>query len=615
MNGISGIKVVQSNSQEDLASILWHKIESGRYSEALDEIKDEKYHQYLVHNSLELVPAVLKYLQEDPVVEGERCVEDILMYIASVSNGKEALIVFLEELELNRCESYFRVLLKPMQTLLLREVTEKTRAAMFSWVFNTLYSHVVTLDLPKNFNLEGEERKLLDLQPEVQELTRTLQWLTEFYVVFYEKVVSGELVWGGKVKNSRHFLGFFLLQLFDRPFTYLDVYCAEGEVESSLYRTCQKLACMIAHLFGNSFGLFDHISWNRSKTILASDEKSDDNVGDSEEANVKGDDVEDEDKELTEKSEGSEKECVSQLSLACYFYCILSQDMASDFVPFVYSHQYVFLNCLPLLGHLLEKKDDAAIHKGLMLSKALLNKILESSLPNECLEAKAHSSFPQLLIRVMTYCDNLELRKTALDIFRPYLRKFDRSGRRNLLKCLLVSVKHAGVLGVVIHELKENVSQCLSEEMMDANFCGHNLEKLVLLACSLPDGETTDLLEWSDSIMAALNFLIFLFVRDRENRTCTKRLVPILQEDFLAKLRRGLELSRAHYELKLRELAIPRKKRGRTEMSVSVGGVMLPNIPPDQEEKVLKTALCSFDMMQCVLARVDQVVHDICKGS
>lgn len=211
MNGISGIKVVQSNSQEDLASILWHKIESGRYSEALDEIKDEKYHQYLVHNSLELVPAVLKYLQEDPVVEGERCVEDILMYIASVSNGKEALIVFLEELELNRCESYFRVLLKPMQTLLLREVTEKTRAAMFSWVFNTLYSHVVTLDLPKNFNLEGEERKLLDLQPEVQELTRTLQWLTEFYVVFYEKVVSGELVWGGKVKNSRHFLGFFPL--------------------------------------------------------------------------------------------------------------------------------------------------------------------------------------------------------------------------------------------------------------------------------------------------------------------------------------------------------------------------------------------------------------------
>ncbi|XP_068208721.1 glomulin-like isoform X1 [Palaemon carinicauda] len=609
MNGISGIKVVQGSSQEDLESILWNKLRNERYAEALDEVKDEKYHQYLVHNSLELVPVVLKYLLEDPPVEGEKCVEDILMYIASVANGKEALIVFLEELEMNRCESYFRVLLQPMKTLLLREVTEKTRSVMFSWVFNTLYSHVVTLDLPKNFNLEGEERKLLDLHPEVQALTRTLQWLTDFYAVFYEKVISGELTWGGKVKNSRHYLAFFLLQLFDRPLTYLDVYCAEGEVENSLYRTCQKLASMIAHLYGNSFSLFAHISWNKSKTVLASDDKSVNSTEDSEELDIKDGDVENEGKESTEKSDGNEKESVSQLSLACYFYCILSQDMASDFVPFVYSHQFVFLNCLPLICHLLELTDDIAIHKALMLSKALLNKIAEFSLPNECLEAKAHSSFPQLLIRVMTYSDNFELRKTALDIFRPYLRKFERTGRRNLLKCLLVSVKHAGVLSVVIHELKENVSQCLNEEVMDTNFCGKNLEQLILLACFLPDGETTDLLEWSDGIMAALNFLIFLFVRDKENRTCVKKVVPVLQDDFLAKLRKGLELSRAHYELKLRELVTPGKRRQKPEMSVAVKGVMLPNMPPDQEEKVLKTALCSFDMMQCVLARVDQVVH------
>ncbi|XP_069165971.1 glomulin-like [Procambarus clarkii] len=591
----------QETLLEDLGSSIWKNVKDGNYESAINEIKEEKYKLCLLHNSLDLVPVITKLLQEDLDPEGEICIEELLVYIASVANAKEALLVFLEELEIHTSEVQFRVMLQPIQTILLRQASKNTRPMTFSWVFNTLYSRIAVMNLPTGYNLEGKEKKLLDVHPEVQAVSNAVQWLKDFYLVFYNKVVNEELVWTGKVTNSREYLSSFLLQLFHKPFTYLDVYCNEGEVESLLYRTCGDLVNMVASLLCNVFKLFSNITWSSSKTILANERESDKDLGIKQRNG---------DESLETEDEQDKKDEISQLSIASFFYCILGQNMASDYVPCVYSHQYVFLECLPLIANLLQEKEHIPIHKGLTLAKVLLNKLPQKTLPSESHEARAHSSFPQLLIRIMIFCNNRELRTTALEIFQSHFHKFDSIGRRKLIQALLLSVKHAGVLGLVIQELKENIAFSLSQETLDPNFTGKKLTNLVQIACSLPDAEKTDMLEWSDCIMAALNLLIFVFIRDVENKTGIVELAPVLKTGYLSQLQKGLDLSKGHYELKLKDLSSHSSKQKCMDMNVCVGGTILPNMLPDQEKNIVQTAICSLDMMQCVLARAIQAIEN-----
>ncbi|XP_053631193.1 glomulin isoform X1 [Cherax quadricarinatus] len=585
---------------EDLGSLLWKNLKDGDYESAVREIKEEKHQEYLIDNSLDVVPIIIKLLQEDLEPEGERCVEDLLVHIASVANVREALLVFLEELEFHTSEIHFHIMLQPVQTLLLRQVSKNARPMTFSWAFDTLNSRIAAMKLPPSYNLEGKERKLLDAHPDIQAVTSALRWLANFYEVFHVKIVNEELIWTGKVVNSREYLSSVLLQLFHKPFTYLDVYCEKDEVEHSLYRTCRDLTTMIASLMCNVYKLFSNITWNSSK-ILATEIQNDEEQDTKERNRNEG---------LETKDEQEKKDEISQLSLATFLYCVLGQDMGVDYVPCVYAHQYVFLTCLPLISNLLQEKEHIPIHKGLILAKALLDKLPQKSLPSETHEAKAHSIFPRLLIGIMTFCDNRKLGSMALDVFQMHIRKFDSIGRRKLIQSLLLSVKHSGVLSLVIHELKENIACSLNKEMLDPNFSGKQLRNLVQLACSLPDAEKTDMLEWSDCIMAALNLLIFLFLRDHENKTGIKEVVPVLQQGYLSQLQKGLDLSKGHYELKLKDLTSLSRKTNRMDMNVCVGNTVLPNMAPDQEKTIVQTAICSLDMMQCVLARVTQAIEN-----
>lgn len=582
-------------ASETLGEIVWQELLSGNYEAAVKVVKSEENAVYLQNNSLELVPIVVQLLQEEVDSSGEQCVETILLHIASVANPKEVVLVLLEMLDMKHSSVHFRVMLLPLQEALLRQASpENTRAVTFSWVFNTLYSFVAAMELPQGFNLEGKERQLLDMDPLVIEASNCLQHLINFYERIFLKVVSGELKWGGG-KDSREYLAFFLLQLFHKPLTYLDVYDEnKGETCNVLYISCRCLADMIAQLLNNVFKLLSFISWTSNKKFLASDaedeEKSDPKEGNG--AEEDGD----------RKGNAAE---VSQLSLACYFYCVLGQDMAGKWVPQVYSPQHVFLSCLPLVATLLQEKEHIPIHKGLVLATVLLNKLARQSLSGDSLEARAHASFPQLLVSVMTFCDNRELRTLALDTFRTYMCKLALSGRRKLILAMLLSVKHAGMLGLVIYELKENVASNLSQDKLDPNFSGKSLVELVKAACTLPEAEKTDLLEWSDCIMSALNLLIFIFVRDKENRTGISAVSQYLKEGYLAHLQTGLDLTKGHYELKMKESSTEKEDK----VSVSVGGQMLPNLPKDQEKKVIEAAICSLDMMQCVLVRAVQAIE------
>ena len=127
------------------------------------------------------------------------------------------------------------------------------------------------------------------------------------------------------------------------------------------------------------------------------------------------------------------------------------------------------------------------------------------------------------------------------------------------------------------------------------------LQKMAKKFCKLSNGAETDLLEVSDEVMAALNFLIAMFIRDKDNIFGLWDIVTELERDFLQPLVQGLNLSRGHFKLKLEE---PKS----TEVTLMVGGEVLPDMSREQKNEVIHSALNTFDMIECVLGQLNDVI-------
>jgi hypothetical protein len=84
------------------------------------------------------------------------------------------------------------------------------------------------------------------------------------------------------------------------------------------------------------------------------------------------------------------------------------------------------------------------------------------------------------------------------------------------------------------------------------------VHNLIVSVCSLKQGVTTDICEHSNKIIAGLNLLRFLLLRDgHNNESGILELVSRMEDVLLEPLRKALDLSKAHYELKLKELSDP----------------------------------------------------------
>nr|CAD7432047.1 unnamed protein product [Timema monikensis] len=134
---------------------------------------------------------------------------------------------------------------------------------------------------------------------------------------------------------------------------------------------------------------------------------------------------------------------------------------------------------------------------------------------------------------------------------------------------------------------------------------------LLLAFCNLPNGAESDLVELGDQIVSALNLVRFLVLRDKDNLTGIWDCVSDLEYYFFEPLKRGLIISRAHFELKLNELKQERieenkgmmVKRGQ-EVTITIGGQQLPNLPYENKVSVINSAMNAFDLMEGLLGRV-----------
>uniref|UniRef100_UPI00358FECB4 glomulin isoform X3 n=1 Tax=Myxine glutinosa TaxID=7769 RepID=UPI00358FECB4 len=251
----------------------------------------------------------------------------------------------------------------------------------------------------------------------------------------------------------------------------------------------------------------------------------------------------------------------STSSLACLTYLMVVHDLVMDKFPAVYSHLYVLRTNAPFIAEMLQRSEEAIVMKG--------------------------------------------LRKKGLEVFQLFIDRLNEEGKHILFRYVLHKFTHGGVAGYIIQNINKQADVTLRGPEREGWFCGRRLLLLLKPVLWLAEGAETDLLEHSDRIMAALNHLRFLLIRDNlsENKSGIWKEIHKIENNFLRPIRMALKLSRAHYEAQLNSATRPDRVR------CSAIGSRPLKIPVEQEVQVLQSALNLFDLLESMLARVEEIIE------
>ncbi|KAK2822172.1 hypothetical protein Q5P01_022237 [Channa striata] len=299
-------------------------------------------------------------------------------------------------------------------------------------------------------------------------------------------------------------------------------------------------------------------------------------------------------------------------SVASLAHLVFVHHLAADMFPSVFCPVFSLRCNMEHICVLLSRTEETRIQKGLELYEKSLVRVKDGSLPADLLEIKTFLSVPQNLVKVMTLCSRHDLRSRGLKVFQTSIDKFDTEAKYNFFLYMLKTSHHSGVEGYIIKNIKNQINTALQPGKSNMWFEGVHLLPLLRKVLSLPDGPETDLLEYLDRIMESLNLLRYLVIRDTvtENQTGIWTELYKIEDVFLKPLRVGLNMSRAHYKRELHNTMETKKSKVKEEsvLSLSVGGEQLPNMTPDSQLKALHSALHTFDMIESVLVRIEELV-------
>uniref|UniRef100_A0A1A7YPD9 Glomulin, FKBP associated protein a n=1 Tax=Iconisemion striatum TaxID=60296 RepID=A0A1A7YPD9_9TELE len=299
-------------------------------------------------------------------------------------------------------------------------------------------------------------------------------------------------------------------------------------------------------------------------------------------------------------------------SLASLAHLVFVHHLAADTFPSVFSPVFCLRGNLEHVSLLLSRTEDLRLQKGLELYEKSLVRVENNSLPADLLEIKTFLTVPQDLIKVMTICPTDVLRTKGLKVFQLSIDKFDTEAKYRFFQYLLRISNHSGVEGYIIQNIKNQIDSALQPDKKNIWFQGTHLMPLLRKVFSLPDGPETNLLQYMDRVMESLNLLRYLVIRDKvtENQTGVWTELYKIEDTFMKPLRVGLNMSRAHYERELQDTKEGKKKaKDGSVLSVSVGGEKLPQMTPDSQIQALHSALYTFDMIESVLVRIEELAE------
>uniref|UniRef100_A0A8D0E851 Glomulin, FKBP associated protein n=1 Tax=Salvator merianae TaxID=96440 RepID=A0A8D0E851_SALMN len=553
-------------------------LEEGHIAEVLEVVENEK--NKVIVKSMgwnlagPLIGCMLKYEHDE--IEKERCLK-ILAKLVELCSPKELALGFLERIEQAASEQIAQtvlLLLKPLQEVLLKLHSKKAYSMGLS--LSTILNQLALLPIPHTKQ---------QLQEDKHGLCQCCAALIHFVEPFVREVVDHtETFSEGDYRNLKEELLGFCMKSLKYPLLMADLdQLPEDSVKSPFRQFAAEIIGILQDIKELIPKVFSHYgskneSWDNEDLSKIDNEQSAD-------------------------------------CLACLSYIVFVHDcFGLAALPIVFNPAYILQCNIVHVGVLLRRTEESVLSKGLALLENCLLRLEGNSLSVEYLEFKGFIAIPQELVKVMTLCPFESLRKKSLKILQLYIDKFNEEGKYTLYRCLLKTSNHSGVEGYIIQNIKNQIDLSLQKTKGSKFFTGLQLVSLLDIVFSLPEDAETDLLQNSDRIMAALNLLRYLVIKDNENdnQTCVWTELHKIERNFLKPLHTGLNMSRAHYEAEIKNKKENRKdssSASRNICSLTVAGEKMPNMTIEMELQVLQSALFTFDLIESVLARVEELIE------
>lgn len=294
-----------------------------------------------------------------------------------------------------------------------------------------------------------------------------------------------------------------------------------------------------------------------------------------------------------------------ELAIAHLFYWVFYEGVCLQAVPKVYSPNFVFQLSVDLLCKLLQSEHDGLVEKALKLASHLLIRLNEEKRSYLLLEQEANAQFLTLLATAVVYNNCTEIRQMALKCLTTFILQFDAKGVYLIVKHLLDVQSHSGLKGYLITLYKDQFHREWDD--LSEYFKGVHLKRFLRCCCRLKKEEDSELSEDSEQIVAALNFIRYLLLKDRNNVTQVADWLPLLERGFLVPLRKSLQLSknRLEHDIKntVEDITVPE------EMTVIVAGKDLEQSSKEERIASLKSSLMGLDVIESVFMRVMELLE------
>ncbi|XP_048207926.1 glomulin isoform X2 [Perognathus longimembris pacificus] len=545
-------------------------IEEGHIDQLLEIIQNEKNKVIIRSMGWNLVGPLVRCLLWNDKDDKRKDYFLMLDFLVKLCNPKELLLGLLELIEEpsgKQISQIILLLLQPLQTVIQK--LPNNRAYSVGLALSTLWSQLSLLPVP--YSKE-------QIEADDYGLCQCCKALTEFTKPFVEEVINGKEE-KEKEKLKDELLKFCFKSLKCPLLTAQFLEQSEEAEDDPLRSFASDIISLLAAIgYPLPQIIFNHGKRKKTWDYLEFEEE--------------------EDKQLAD-------------SMASLAYLVFVQGINLDQLPMVLSPSYILQFNMEHIEVFLQRTEESVLSKGLELLENGLLRIEDNSLLYQYLEIKSFLSVPQGLVKVMTLCPIETLRKKGLAMLQLYINKLDSQGKYTLFRCLLNTSNHSGVEAFIIQNIKNQIDMSL-KKTYNKWFTGPQLVSLLDLVLLLPEGAETDLLQNSDRIMASLNLLRYLVIKDNENDNQTGLWPELgkIENKFLKPLHTGLNMSKAHYEAEIKNSQENKQvQKSQSLCSVTVSGEEIPNMPPEMQLKVLHSALFTFDLIESVLARVEELIE------
>lgn len=563
--------------QIDVVDLISTLLDAGKIKEALSLPHEEKLKNSFKDNCWDLLSMVIKKIQDDtfvlkPSLYG--ACEQLLSIIIERCSPEEALLECIEHIELVKNDAQLGVVLPALQSL-LKQLSSK-RGRSLEWSFNSLINYIKNIAVTEQ-KLEGDERKLMDSDPNIRRVIRVYSLLPSFYGPFIDELLEAEK----QNVRAKQIIAAFLISLLGKPIIFIDMDPSLNK-NSEARHVCLQILRDISKLEKNLLKFLSHLEICSKET-----------------AKTKG-------PHESGLAPYEYREKINMTTLSGLFYIVYSGhfDIPDNAVPQVYSIEYVVQTVLLSVIHFLSRTEYGPLMKGLALCKALTDQLADNT-PHTILSTSVHFHLIKSLMNVTIYCSYPTVRLAALNSIGDHIQKFDYKGKVMLIKYLIQGSNHSGLIGYAVIQYKDALDQSYKNLPIDECFTGTQLLHMIRLITNLPHGIETDLMELADQIIPVLNFLTYLLLKDKDNLTGIKDHLSKIETEYFEILRTAIKMSRAHYQAKLTEIE-EGKNLPAESVQLNIGGILLDSIPTEQKKEILQSALNGFDVIEYHLARLTE---------